>query len=847
MPSDVMTEPESVGDYVAIERDPLKPFLQDDGTGGAWVEMPGGAAESIPEDEGFYSNLAAVLSPTTRDRIVQDLLPRIDEDRQAREERTKLYAEGIRRTGLGDDAPGGAAFQGASKTVHPLLMEACIDYQARIIRELWPIAGPAKPHLLGEVTAEKQARAERKSAHMNYQLRDQMKEAKSVLETTLMQVPLGGSQFIRQYWDHRFKRPRWQFAPIDCVIVAGTAENFASAQRKTFVERISQLEYRQRVDQGLYLKDDLPAPAMLPDPNPAKVASDKVEGVQDTGQNLDGDREVYEVTFYLEATEDTIEELSARGEAVEEAGTLYPYIVTIDVSSRQMLSLYRDWEQDDPTHEPIEHLFEFPFLPWRGVFSIGFPHIIGGLSAAATGALRALLDSAHANNVQSGLILKGSGASGQTVTPQIGQLTEIEAGNLQADDIRKVVMPAALNAPSPVLMELLGFVVEAGKGIVRTSLDDTPANAPSPNTPVGTQMSRVEEGLTVFTAIHGRAHAALNRLLKGLHRLNRLYLPNVLRVTASTGEVMIRRSDYEGPCDVQPTSDPSVYSDQQRFAQLNYIQGRAALLPMLFKQREIELAGLRLIKWPNPESLLQDAPTPHELNAVNENLAMALGRPVQVFPEQDHLAHLQVLLDFMKSPVLGMSPIIAQKYLPAALQHAAEHIVYLYVQQTVDTVEAAAGENPALLMSKDPEVKRSFDALLAVAAQQVAAGMPALLQSAEAVLMQAAQTLQKMMPPPPMDPAAAAVAAAKAETERKSVADTGNLEIKKGDQELKRVDLALKKEAIDQKAADTEIDAVTKVRTTSMDNETARDIAETRMTRPGAGGSGFTNGQSMSD
>lgn len=829
MAPDDLSDPQTVGDYVAVDRDPSAPFLQDADDGGSWVEMPGETAkEGTPPDEGFYSNLAEVLTGPTRDRIVQDLLPRIDEDKLAREKRTDLYAEGIRRTGLGDDAPGGAAFKGASKVVHPMLTEACIDYQARVIRELWPVAGPVKAHILGDVTAEKQARADRKAAHMNYQLKEQMKEAKAVMETTLMQVPLGGSQFIRQWWDHRFKRPRWQFAPIDAVIVAATAEDFASAQRKTFVERITSLEYRQRVDQGQYLDDDPSPPGQLPDRNPAQIASDKVEGVTDTGQNLDGDRELYETTFYLEATDDLIEEIG--GETVpEQAKTLYPYIVTMDPVSRKMLAMYRDWENGDDGREPIEHLFEFPFLPWRGVFSLGFPHVIGGLSGAATGALRALLDSAHANNVQSALVLKGSGISGQSQSPEIGTLTEVEGGNTQADDIRKLVLPAAFNQPSPVLMQLLGFLVEAGKGVVRTSLDDSPADAPSPNTPVGTQMSRVEEGLTVFTAIHGRAHAALNRLLKGLARLNRLYLPDVLRVTAETGEIMVRRTDYDGPSDVTPTSDPSIYSDQQRFAQLNYIQGRAQLMPQLYKQREVELTGLRLIKWPNPEGLLQDEQQPHELNAVNENLAMALGRPVQVFPEQDHLAHLQTLLDFMKSPVLGMSPIIAKRFLPAALDHAAQHIVFLYVEQTVNAVEAAAGENPALLMSKDPQVKRAFDALLATAAMQVTAAMPGLLASAEQVLMQATQMLQQMMPQPPLDPAKAAVEAAKAETERKGTADAGNLDIKRGDQDIKRQEVALKAKDIEQKGADTEIDAVTKLRVNKVDSETALRIAQEKL------------------
>lgn len=851
-----------VAEYIRVgtDRDHIEVSPAEDG--GAFVDLPGERVEATPSDEGFYSNLAKVLPDEVKSQIVSDLLRKIEQDKQARSKRDEQYEEGIRRTGLGKDAPGGAEFEGASRVVHPMMTEACIDYESRIIKELFPPSGPVKPKLIGTPTAEKAEKAQRKTEHMNWQITTQIREARAVLETTLTQVPLGGSQFIHQWWDHRLKRPRWEFAPIDNIYIPFNAANYMSASRRTYADTITDVEYRHRVEQGQYLDDmELPSASQEPDASKAEVASRKVEGLEDPGgANIDGDREIYETMSWLEVTDD----MAAALDGDEQVGEIYPFLITMDVQSRQMLACYRDWEAGDEAREPIDYFFEFPFIPWRGAYSIGFPQIIGGLSAAATGALRALLDSAHVNNATGGLIIKGAGAGGQTKRAQVGEFTEIDVG-LETDDIRKKVLPFSFNQPSPVLYQLLGFLNEAAGAIVRTSLDESPNSSPTP-VPVGTQMSRVEEGLVVFSAIHGRAHAALDRLLAGLHRLNRLYLPEMLKVDAAGKELLVRRKDYEGPCDVCGVSDPTIYSDQQRFTQLAYIQGRQAAVPNLYNARALELWGLKLMRIPDPEALLNAAPEPHELNAVNENLAMALGQPVTVFPEQDHLAHLQVLLSFMQSPVLGMNPIIAPRFLPQALGHAAEHIVYYYVTRTVDLVQQASGRPVVDLMSKDDEVKATFDRLLAQASQQVTPEVMQAMQGAMPVLQQAMQLAQQVAPKPPMDPSQAAVQAAAAETQRRTADDQAGHQLAQQKQQTdaqiqaqkQQTDASKDQTAAQLQAQRNQIDAdrvqaqretaamaaATKVRTTEMDNETARAIAVEKAPSDGKG-SRFKNGESM--
>lgn len=826
-----------VGEYMDIADDPdtiLFGDTDEDGGNIVYLEQP--AQDDEPVEGTFFENLAEVLEDSVMEGVATDLLRKIEDDKEGRKKRDEQYEEGIRRTGLGKDAPGGADFEGASKVVHPMMTEACVDYESRIIKEIFPPSGPVKAKILGIPTKEKTERAERKVEHMNYQITTQIKEAFSVMETTLTQVPLGGSQFIKQWWDHRLMRPRWQFVGVDDIYLPVSAADFASSPRRTVVEKIGAVEFKQRIEQGLYREVQASAPAAAPDQSKTAKANDKVEGVDDTSLNIDGTREIYEVMTYLEVTDDMTDVLQH-----EESGKLYPYILAIDVTTKKVLSWYRDWEEEDDTREPIEHVFEFPFIPWRGAYSIGLPQIIGGLSAAATGALRALLDSAHINNVASGVIKKGSGTSGQNSRPQPGELIEIDAG-LETDDIRKVVMPFPFNGPSPVLFQLLGFLVDAAKGTIRTSMDEDAINT-NANTPVGTQLSRVEEGLVVFSSIHGRIHKAFNRLLAGLHRLNKLYLPEeALKIDLDGQEIMVSRADYEGPCDIQPVSDPTIYSDQQRMWQITAIQQRASMAPGLYNVRKVEERFLKLMKVVDPDELLMPMPEAHELNAVNECMAMALGQPVKTFPEQDHLAHIQVHADFMKSPALGMNQVIAPKYLPAALAHIAEHVIMFYVEHTMDIVRKAAEVDPSELESDEDDIKKLYDTLLAAASTTVIPNIEKAVAGLQPVIAQAMQALQALAPKPPLDPAvAAATQASMAETQRKGAADqAGNaidqakLALQEKMAQAKTMTDQQRNAAMFQRNQITQDTAMqsnqTKMDIAQVDTQTARDIASAKIT-----------------
>ena len=710
-----------------------QPDVIDTEDGGAIVRLD-------DEDEGdersddFYANLAESMPESELQDIAQTYLDLIGKDKEARKKRDEQYEEGIRRTGLGDDAPGGAQFQGATKVVHPLLTEACVDFAARAVKELFPPQGPVKDFIPGEPDGEKLKKAKRKTDYMNWQLTVQSSEFRAELEQLLTQVPLGGAQYLKVTWNEPRNRPEFLFVAIDDMYLPFAATNFYSAQRKTHVQYLTAVDYRRRVRSGMYRDVDLGPVSMEPDFSSADKANNKIEGRTETSYNEDGLRTVYEIY--------TIAEI--------EGDEALPYIISIDKPSGKVLSIYRNWDELDEAQEELQWFVEFPFVPWRGAYPIGLPHMVGGLSAAATGALRALLDSAHISNSQTMLKLKGGSKGGQSLEIQPTQVMEIEGG-LAADDIRKLIMPLPYNPPSPVLFQLLGFLVDAGKGVIRTTVEDIADG--NPNAPVGTTLAKLEQGMVVFSAIHARLHNAMQKMLAILHRLNGMYL-NDEDVEDEIGEELATRKDFEGPLDVVPVSDPNIFSEAQRFAQVQAVAQRAAALPQLYNLRKVEERILDTLKIPNAKDLLNPAMEPKEQNAVNENVAASMGRPIVAFPEQDHIAHLKTHLAYMLSPALGMNPLIAPAYLPTMLNHIKEHVALWYAYSVFELGTEATGVDIGDMLKelKTPEDKRAFDGMLAEASQTVVQGAADVFASLPPVIQQAQQVLQSLAPQPPMDP-----------------------------------------------------------------------------------------------
>jgi hypothetical protein len=691
----------------------------------------------------FYDNLVFGADPTLLSSISLDLLQKIEWDKKAREKRDKMYAEGIRRTGLGDDAPGGAQFQGASRVVHPMLTQATVEFESRVIKEIFPASGPVKMNVIGaDVPKSRWKKAERKAAFLNWQLRYSITEFRPELEKVLTQSPLGGVAYGRWIWSDTLQRPVTHSCTSDQVLIPFAATSFYTAERITYIDDITHLEYQERVRSGQYVDAVLAPSSMAPDQSKVQRAQDKVEGREPTSLNEDGLRRIYHTSTYLTGFE-------------EGNDRPLPYIVDIDDTSRKILSVVRNWEEEDKRSERMHWIIEWPFIPWTGAYPIGFMHMIGSLSGAATGALRALLDSAHVNNMPTAALLKGSGVSGQSVQLRATETTEINAG-IGADDVRKRVLPVTYNPPSEVLFQLLEFLVQSGEGMVRVALDSLTQD--NPNMPVGTMYAAIEQGLNVVGAIIGRYYYSMEQTLAVLHRINKMYITDDL-ICDETGTPLARREDFQGPLDCIPVADPATPSDAHRHAKIQAVSARAAQVPQLYNMHNVEKLFLKkMLNMPDEEidQLLTPVPTPQRMNAVNENAAAALGRPISAFPEQDQLAHIQTHVLFMQSPFFGQLSTIAPAFTPLMLQHLTEHLTLWYVTQVFEkTKEALNGRDPSEFMKiQDPEVGAELDRTLAMVSADVLRDEVSQISKLPPVIQQAHQMLsQYQQQNQPVDPA----------------------------------------------------------------------------------------------
>jgi hypothetical protein len=632
-----------------------------------------------------------------------------------------------------------------------MITEAAIDFEARAIKELFPAEGPAKPDETSEDPV-KIDNAKVKSDFINWQFTKQMPEFRPGLERTLMQLSLAGDGYIKFYPDSRLKRVKSEAVTADKLILAASAESFEECQRKTHLVDLSQIEYDRRVKSGMYVDDAAYVGGLAPEPGKAEKARDKVEGVEQDPYNQDGIRLVYESHIHL-----LIEEDDKR----KDTDGVAPYILTVDKTTGKVLALRRNWDEEDETEEELAWFAPFGFVPWAGALHMGFPHMIGGLSAAATGSLRALLDSGHINNFPGMLKLKGAtGGGSMRIDPT--EVTEIDGGPT-ATDIRQIAMPIPFNEPSNMLFQLLGFVVDAGKSVVRTTLDESEDNT---NVPVGTTMARIEEGMVVFSAIHARLHRSMQACLSIMHRINATYLDEE-SVNKQYTKHKITKDLFKGPLDTLPVSDPEIYSELQRGAQVNMIAQRAAANPAQYDSRKVEEFILEKTRIPNAKSLLVPKPEPVQMNAVNENVAAGLGRPVVAFPMQDDTAHIHVHLAFLEDPNFGANPLIAPNALRGLMQHLPEHLLFWYAKKHHMIASEAANEDVSEHM-KDPANAGEFDRLMAATTTQVLAEANKEFAGLSDRIQRLVQQMQQYQPPMPMDPGQAQVQAAQAEAKAKS-------------------------------------------------------------------------------
>ena len=741
-------------DFDSLTRDTPPPGVTELADGSALVEDD--SFEAVDSSTDFSANLAESLPDFDLNTIATNLLELIEKDKEARKERDKQQEEGIRRTGLGNDAPGGASFEGASKVVHPVLAEGCVDFSARAIKELFPSNGPVKTKIFGKTDEAKLEKARKKRDFLNFYVTEKMPEYRSEKEILFTQLPLGGSQYEKYWFDG--KRVRMEFVPIDKVFLPFAANSFYTANRVTQERDLTEAMVDEHVKSGFY-KDIFSTHEASPEETASQKANDKIEGKDDSGYNEDGVRIIFECTCFYD--------VEGEGRA--------PYVIHIDEPTGKIAAIYRNWKESDDEKTKLDWFVEDKFIPWRGAYGIGFPHLIGGLAASLTGSLRALLDSAHINNAPAAIKLKGGRASGQNINIDVTGVTEMEAP-AGVDDIRKIMMPLPFNPPSAVLFQLMDWLTNQARGVVATA-EEKIADAGA-NMPVGTALALIEQGSQVFSSIHARLHEAQRRALKIICRLIADYPEHAL---ADLGRFDLVPEDFLDSDDIEPVSDPNIFSETQRFAQMQSVMQLASgdngnpAIP--WNLIAIRRRMLELLRVDNVDELLPKPQNPVTADAASENVAILQGAQLKANIIQDHLAHIKTHLMFILHPMIGASQGLGQQ-LAGLIAHVQEHFLLDYAHVVQSAQMVAEAQHPEL----------PPDQLTMMAAMQAQQATSAMDQQLLPLLQQAQQVVQSKNPPPPFDPAIEKTfQAAMAEIQRKTQADQASLQLKQQELQMTNV------------------------------------------------------------
>jgi hypothetical protein len=671
------------------------------------------------EDAEFDQNLAEVIDSRELLRKAQELVGDFENDREARSEWEERYKQGLKTLdpdgGL-DEGEDERATRGLSVVVHPMIAEAATQFNARAIAELYPSGGPVKTVIVGDPDEQMEEQARRVREFMNYQVTQEMPEYFPDLDQMLFHLPLIGHTFKKVWWDANMDRQCSQFVKAEDFVVAPESKDLYTSPRYSHIIRMPKNDFNKYVQNGYYL----PTSYFGDTADPVDDVIGEIEGVDEYMDDAQ-DKVMTLLEMHVYALFDGID-----GQTVDEdddSAVALPYVVTIDYDNQRIVSVRRNWHQDDEEKKRRDWFVSYKFLPGLGFYGFGLYHMIGGLGKAATGSLRALLDSAAFANMQGGFKLRGR-VNGGDIQVNPGEFVDLDS---TVDDVNKAIMPLPFKEPSSSLFSLLGYIVEAGQRFASTA--DLNVGDVNPNAPVGSTVALIEQGSKAFSAIHKRLHYAQGQEFKLLAALNADNLPDEFSFSHAGAAEIIYRSDFDDRIDVIPVSDPNIFSTAQRIAQAQAVLEMARSAPQLHDLYEAYKRMYEAIRIPNIDEILKKPEEAVQMDPIDENMSVMYGKPIRAFPEQDHDAHIAVHMQFLQDPSLAGNP-GAKKMQPILIAHIAEHIALLYRQRMEASVNMPLPPLPNFkeMKVKFNDVDPETDRLISQRAAQVVAASPQMKQ-----------------------------------------------------------------------------------------------------------------------
>jgi hypothetical protein len=701
--AEIIQEQENQIEQVETEGGPVEITMDEDG--GAEISFdPKIAAPEGGEDHN--ANLAEFLEDDILDPLGNDLYNQYVEYKESRGDWEDSYREGLDLLGF-KYVKRTEPFRGASGVTHPVLAEAVTQFQAQAYKELLPAEGPVRVQILGDINPEKQDQANRVKDFMNYQIMDQMKEYEPEFDQMLFYLPLSGSAFKKVYYDDLLGRAVSKFIPSEDIVVPYSANSLDDAEAIIHIVKISKNDLRKQQVGGFYKDVELTAQPTL------KESAIKEKELDLQGLTANSSEDIYtllemHVNIDLEGYEDVDPTTG------EPTGIKLPYVVTLDEDSNKILSIRRNYAQDDPLKRRINYFVHFKFLPGLGFYGFGLIHMIGGLSRTATAALRQLLDAGTLANLPAGFKQRGIRIRDDAQPIQPGEFRDVDA---PGGNIRDSFMQLPFKGPDQTLLSLMGICVQSAQRFA--SIADNQVGDMNQQAAVGTTVALLERGSRVMSAIHKRLYVGLKNEFKLLSEVFKTYLPQEYPYDVPGAQKNVKVSDFDDRIDVLPVADPNIFSQTQRISmaqsQLQLAQSNPQIHNLYQAYRSMyEALGVK-----NINNILPPPEQPMPMDPALEHILAISLKPFQAFPGQDHKAHVDAHLNFMSLSMVQNNPGAMASLQKNILEHislmAQEQVQIEFVrelqevQQIQMMMQQAGAQSPAMMggMQQNPQMMQA--------------------------------------------------------------------------------------------------------------------------------------------